>query len=125
MKKGCFLKTVIIMTIIIASVLYIFQNKFDEIFIGSGKKFILSVFEDKWAKELNYVQDNPEKDSLRSLIKFYIADIKSADEFSDEETENFFQILKNSFKDSLIDKSELSELTNLIKRLNHERSKKN
>ena len=125
MKKGCFLKTVIIMTIIIASVLYIFQHKFDEIFIGPGKQFVLSVFEDKWAKELNYVQDNPEKDSLRSLIKFYIADIKSADEFSDEETENFFQILKNSFKDSLIDKSELSELTNLIKRLNHERSKKN
>jgi len=125
MKKGCFLKTVIIMTIIIASVLYIFQHKFDEIFLGTGNKFILSDFEDKWAKELNYVQDNPEKDSLKSLIKFYIADIKSADEFSDEETENFFQILKNSFKDSLIDKSELSELTNLIERLNHERSKKN
>jgi len=124
MKKGCFLKTVIIMTIIIASVLYIFQNKFDEIFIGSGKKFILSVFEDKWAKELNYVQDNPEKDSLKLLIKFYIADTKSAEEISNEETDFFFQILKNSFKDSLIDKTELSEITNLIKRLNHERSKK-
>jgi len=125
MKKGCFLKTVIIMTIIIASVLYIFQNKFDEIFIGPGKQFVLSVFEEKWATDFNYVQDNPEKDSLKSLIKFYIADIKSADEFSDEETEKIFQILKNSFKDSLIDKTELSEITNLIKRLNHERSKKN
>ncbi|HLG32007.1 MAG TPA: hypothetical protein VI362_03130 [Ignavibacteriaceae bacterium] len=125
MKKGCFLKTVIIITIIIASILYIFQHKFDEIFVGTGKKFVLSVFEDKWTTELKYIQENPEKDSLKSLIKIYIADIKSADEISNEETKSFFQLLENSFKDSLIDKSELSEITKLIKSINHERSKKN
>ena len=71
MKKGCFLKTVIIITIIIASILYIFQHKFDEIFVGTGKKFVLSVFEDKWTTELKYIQENPEKDSLKSLIKIF------------------------------------------------------
>jgi hypothetical protein len=125
MKRGCFIKIVVLITIIIASLLYIIQHKLDEWFLEPGKNIITKTMEESWETELRYVKANPEKDSLKSLLKFYINGIHSVDEIKNKHTEELISILDKTFQDSLIDRNELEEISNLIKRLNDERSKKN
>lgn len=115
MKKGCFLKFIIIFTIVLASILYLVQNKFDELFLEPGKELVLSVIEENWNSELGYVNDSPEKDSLKTLLQFYISGIESTEFLSDERTEAVINYLEQTFKDSLIDYEELSHINKLIK----------
>ena len=115
MKKGCFLKFIIIFTIVLASILYLVQNKFDELFLEPGKELVLSVIEENWNSELGYVNDSPEKDSLKTLLQFYISGIESTDFLSDERAEAVINYLEKTFKDSLIDYEELSHINKLIK----------
>lgn len=115
MKKSCFLKFIIIFTIVLASILYLVQNKFDELFLEPGKKLVLSVIEENWNSELGYVNDSPEKDSLKNLLQFYISGIESTEFLSDERAEAVINYLEQTFKDSLIDYEELSHINKLIK----------
>jgi len=115
LKKSCFLKFIIIFTIVLASILYLVQNKFDELFLEPGKKLVLSVIEENWNSELGYVNDSPEKDSLKTLLQFYISGIESTEFLSDERAEAVINYLEQTFKDSLIDYEELSHINNLIK----------
>lgn len=115
MKKSCFLKFIIIFTIVLASILYLVQNKFDELFLEPGKKLVLSVIEENWNSELGYVNDSPEKDSLKTLLQFYITGIESTQFLSDERAEAVINYLEQTFKDSLIDYEELSHINKLIK----------
>jgi hypothetical protein len=115
LKKGCFLKFIIIFTIVLASILYLVQNKFDELFLEPGKKLVLSVIEENWNSELGYINDSPEKDSLKTLLQFYISGIESTEFLSDERAEAVINYLEQTFKDSLIDYEELSLINKLIK----------
>jgi len=115
LKKSCFLKFIIIFTIVLASILYLVQNKFDELFLEPGKKLVLSVIEENWNSELGYVNDSPEKDSLKTLLQFYITGIESTQFLSDERAEAVINYLEQTFKDSLIDYEELSHINKLIK----------
>jgi len=115
LKKSCFLKFIIIFTIVLASILYLVQNKFDELFLEPGKKLVLSVIEENWNSELGYVNDSPEKDSLKTLLQFYISGIESTQFLSDERAEAVINYLEQTFKDSLIDYEELSHINKLIK----------
>ena len=115
MKKGCFLKFIIIFTIAIAAIIYLVQNKFDELFLEQGKEFVISVIEENWNTELGYVTDSPEKDSLKTLMSFYISSIQSTGNLSNERTEAVIDYLEQTFKDSLIEIEELSHINRLIK----------
>jgi hypothetical protein len=115
LKKGCFLKFIIIFTIVIAAIIYLVQNKFDELFLEKGKMLVLSTIEENWNTELGYVTDSPEKDSLKNLVHFYISGIQSAEYLSDERKEAVINYLGQTFKDSLIDLEELSHINKLIK----------
>ena len=115
MKNGCFLKFIIIFTIVLAAIIYLVQNKFDELFLEHGKEFVISVIGENWNTELGYVTDSPEKDSLKNLVHFYISGIQSAEYLSDERTEAVLDYIEQTFKDSLIDIDELSHINKLIK----------
>jgi len=125
MKKGCFLKLVVIITILVASVLYIIQNKFDDIFLNPGKKLITKLIEDKWETELVYITNTVEKDSLKMLLQFYVKGISTVDEISEDKLEELLELLEITFNDSLITKKELSKLTKIVKSLRNETTKKN
>jgi len=125
MKKGCFLKLVFIITILVASVLYIIQNKFDDIFLSPGKKLLTELIEDKWETELVYITDTVEKDSLKALLHFYVKGIKTIDEISEDKLEELYELLEITFNDSLITEKELFDLTKIVKRLRNETTKKN
>ena len=115
MKKGCFLKFIIIFTIVLAAIIYLVQNKFDDLFLKKGKEFVLSVIEENWNTELGYVTDSPEKDSLKNLLHFYISGIESTEYLTDQRTEAVINYLEQTFKDSLIEIEELSHINKLIK----------
>ena len=125
MKKGCFLKLVVIITILVASVLYIIQNKFDEIFLNPGKKLITELIEDNWETELSYITDTEEKDSLKSLLYFYVEGIKTVSEISEDSHKELLELLESTFTDSLITKEELLKLTKIVKSLRNETTKEN
>lgn len=115
MKKSCFLKFIIIFTIVLAAIFYLVQNKFDELFLGPGKELVLSAIEENWNIELGYVNDSPEKDSLKNLLHFYISGIQLTRFLSDERTEAVINYLEQTLKDSLVDIEELSNINKLIK----------
>jgi len=125
MKKGCFLKLVIIITILVASVLYIVQNKFDEIFLNPSKKLITELIEDNWETELSYITDTEEKDSLKSLLHFYVEGIKTVSEISEDNHDELLELLESTFTDSLITKEELLKLTKIVKSLRNETTENN
>ncbi len=125
MGKSCFIKLVVILTILIASILYIIENKFDDIFLNPGKKFLTLIIEDNWETELSYIANTNEKDSLKSLIHFYVDGIKSLEEISENKNVEMIEFLEMVFKDSIITKNEISQLTKIIKSLRDETTKNN
>jgi tRNA C32,U32 (ribose-2'-O)-methylase TrmJ len=121
MKKGCFIQIIVVLTIVTAAVLYIVNNKFDEIIFNPSKSLIVNQI----TKDLNYVKDTPEKDSLRSLITNYINNLKSIKSISKEPIEKFVDSLKVALQDSIIDKREYKNLSKILKsKIYHERPKK-
>jgi hypothetical protein len=125
MKKGCFIKTVIIGTVLIASVVYIIENKLDDWVISPGKKFVLNKIVQNWDKELKYVYASPQKDSLKNLLNYYVENIESLDDVANEDERSFSEELNSVLKDSIITKDELTELTLFVKKEINEKPKSN
>ncbi|MGD1007655.1 MAG: hypothetical protein ABR980_10545 [Ignavibacteriaceae bacterium] len=111
MKKGCFLRTIIIITILTAVVLYLITHKFNEVILNPGKSLIISQIN----RDMEYVKDSPEKDSLQLLIKDYIRGIKKVDNLSDKSIGEFLDTLKIALSDSVIDKREYKSLYKILK----------
>lgn len=122
MKKGCFVKFIIFLTIFVAAVIYIVQTKLDDWVLQPGKGVIKEVFNESWQKDMAYVKASAEKDSLYLMINNIIdsLDIKN---LSEKKLDNFSKLVEISTSDSIIDKSELKNLQNLLRDYN-ERSKK-
>ena len=72
MKKGCFIKAIIVLTIVVASITYILQNKFNDYIFTPGKKIILPLFVKEFKSKLTYVKDSPQKDSLYVMLKTFM-----------------------------------------------------
>lgn len=126
MKKGCFIKGIIILTIIVAAVTYIFQNKFNDFIFTPGKKVILPIFINDFKKNLTYVKDGPRKDSLNLLIKNYLESSKNINELSDDSLKPFVREIYSIIADSIITSSELKNFNDFIRqRRKNERSEKN
>ncbi len=121
MKKGCFVQTIIILTIVTAAVLYIVNNKFNEVIFNPSKSLIINQIN----KDLNYIKESPEKDSLKVLISNYIKNLKSFKNISDQPIGRFVDSLKVALSDSVIDKREYKNLSKILKsKYHHERPKK-
>lgn len=125
MKKGCFIQSVIIVTILIAAIVYIVKYKLEDWLIEPGKKIILSEVSKNWDKETDYIKESPEKDSLKSLMKYYLENIKTKEDVVNLEQDIFFTEFKLSIEDSLITDNEISNLTLLMKKEQYEKSKNN
>ena len=63
MKKGCFVKSIILLTVLTAVLLYLINYKFNDIIINPGKNFIIN----QVTQEMEFVKSSPEKDSLKEL----------------------------------------------------------
>ncbi len=126
MKTGCFIKSVIILTILVASILYIIQNKMDDFVLNPGKNIVHSFLQKKVDKELVFVKDSPQKDSLKIMIDSYLKNLKKLSEFSDDSIKSIIDSVKISIVDSTITENELKKLSKyLLKKSENERTKIN
>jgi len=125
MKKGCFLKIIIILTILIAAVLYVVENHFDDFIRNPGEKIIKDLVFKDVNREMEYVKNSPEKDSLKVMINSFIYNkIHKEHKLNTGEIENIVDSVQEVLKDSTISAAELENLKSIFKKELNERSKK-
>ena len=127
MKKGCFIRSIVIITILIAAALYIIENKFDEFFLEPGKKYLADLVEVGLKEDMEKIVDSPEKDSLSIILKSYLKEFKESKKFkiSSDDLDSFSELLNDTSKDSVITKNELEEISNLLEKIKNEGLQKN
>jgi hypothetical protein len=127
MKKGCFIRSIVIITILIAAALYIIENKFDEFFLEPGKKYLADLVEVGLKEDMEKIADSPEKDTLSIMLKSYLKEFKESKKFkiSSDDLDSFSELLNDTSKDSVITKNELEEISNLLEKIKNEGLQKN
>ena len=126
MKKGCFLKIIIILTILIAAVLYIFENHFDDLILKPGENIIKGIVFKDVNKKMEFVKNSPEKDSLRVLINNFVSDkLHKEHNIDSKKIEDLIDSIGSTLNDSVISSTELEHLKLLFKKETNEGSKKN
>ncbi len=103
---------IIILTVLTAVVLYVISHKFNEVILNPSKQLMINQVN----RDLNYVKDTPEKDSLQILIKDYITGIRHVDDLSDKSLDTFIDSLHEALRDSTIDSREYKMLYSILKR---------
>ena len=125
MKKSCFLKSVFILTVIIGVLVYIIKYKLEDWVIKPGKEFFINESIENIDDELITITDSANKDSLKSLLKYFLENVKSVEEIVNLEEEKFEEELKLALSDSIISDNEISNLTSILKKVEYEKSKSN
>lgn len=125
MKKSCFIQAVVVVTILIAAAIYIIQYKLDDWFIKPTKKFLVSEVIKNWDNEVKHINESVQKDSLRSLMIYYIENVKSMKEVVNLDEEKFLIEFNLVIKDSVITDEVISKLTLLLKKEQNEKSESN
>lgn len=114
MKKGCFIKSVIILTILVAAILYIVENKFDDFILKPAKEIFIPTISKEIDKDLNKIKPSRERDSLKILINNYLSDIKENSSISKDKIEDVAKSIESSLKDSVVTPTELNKIKKLM-----------
>ena len=114
MKKGCFLRTIIFVVILIGIIAYIYKKYGNEI-IESGKTQLKEFVVEKIQNSIDNIAESVERDSLQKSLDKLIEDINSKNIIIGTDD---FDILKEKF-DELIDSNKvdfknIEELRNII-----------
>ena len=125
MKKSCFIQAVVIITILIAAVIYIIQYKLDDWFIKPTKNILITEAGKNWESKTSYIKNSIQKDSLRSLLIYYIENIKSIEDVVNLDQEKILEEFELVIEDSLITDEEISKITLLMQKEQNEKSKSN
>jgi len=125
MKKGCFITAIAVITIIVGAVLYVFQNHFDNFILNPGKKIIAGIVKDELAKKMNSVKESSEKTEMMEAIKRFSENTEALKLVSEDDVNDLITEIKAAAADSVIDKLELKEISQLLELKGHERSKQN
>ena len=124
MKPGCFIKSIIVLTIIVAAIAYIIQHKSGLLF-NSGKKMLTEVFLNDWDKSYGYVKNTPEKNGLKDSLKSFIETMKIRNLPADKELNRIIKMVQTAAADSVISDSELEIISNNLKSIENERPEQN
>lgn len=125
MRKSCFLKSVIILTILVGALVYIIKYKLEDWVVKPGKEFIVKEAIENLDTELIHVTNSANKDSLKNLVKYFFKNVKSFEEVVNLEEEKLFKEFKVVIADSTITDSEISNITSILKKVEYEKSKGN
>ncbi len=126
MKKGCFLKIIIVLTIFIAVILYIVENHFDDFILKPGENIVKDLVFKEVNKKMEFVENTPEKDSLKALINNLVyVKLHKEHKLNSEDFKYLIDSIKTALNDSVVSINELDDLKSLFKRELNERPKKN
>jgi len=120
MKKGCYIRSVFVLTIVTGVAVYLVQTKWDSI-----KNLLADVPRKGIAKSLVKFKETPEKDSLKTLLDdFFGKRLVNFHQFSNKMFDPLITSLNNFSSDSLIDGYELNQIKQILKKIEDEGSKK-
>ena len=120
MKKGCFIRSVFVLTIVTGVAVYLVQTKWDSI-----KNMLADVPRKGIEKTLVKFKESPEKDSLKVLLDdFFTKRLVNLNQFSNNMFNPLVTSLTNFSSDSLIDGYELNQIKQILKKIEDEGSKK-
>jgi hypothetical protein len=121
MKKGCFIKSVFVLTIITGVIVYLVQTKWDDI-----KNMLADVPKKGIEKTLVKFKESPEKDSLKALLDdFFTKRLVNFQQLSNKMFDPLVTSLKEVGPDSVIDGHKLNEIKQILLKIEDEGSKKN
>ena len=122
MKKGCFIKSVVIVTIFVGVIAYLIQNNFNNWFLEPGKKMLVQQIAENWKTEATFIKDSKQKDSVGILLQFYFKNIKTMEEVVNLENDLFLSELEEVIEDSVVTDNEVTKLTQILKKEENEKS---
>jgi hypothetical protein len=126
MKKGCFIIVLVLITVVIAAVIYFFKYREGDI-VEVLKPMIVSSVEDEINKKISEAKKNAYSDSLKTAFDKLILKVKKESEIDIEKADLIFNSIRFALSDKKIDSLELSSILNQMKMdlRKDERPKKN
>ncbi len=110
MKKGCFIKSIIILTIFVAVIAYFVRNRFNDLILIPERYIVNKGLNDR-IKDFN---ESPEKDSLKVLISEFAHKVKRFDPVSRKSFEAVSDSLKDILNDSIITYDDINRIKKII-----------
>lgn len=117
MKKGCFLVSISILTILIAAVIYILKFHQNDL-LKMVKPMVVSASEKELYAKIDHLSSRENLDSLKRVVELFIKDIDNSHKIDFTSTHNFFEKANKIVDDGKIDSTELNELTNYLQNQN-------
>jgi len=114
MRKGCFIKAVIIITILTAVIFYWIDHEGKEFLFQQGKSLAKKYIVDDFENQFNFIKDSPQKDSLETVLNNTLFNLEKFRDLSDKELDIIYSKFKVSLNDSIITSTELKELNILV-----------
>jgi hypothetical protein len=120
MKKGCFIRSVFILTIIVGVIVYLVQTKWDDI-----KSMLANVPRKGIEKGLLKLKESPEKDTLKALLDdFFTNRLVKFQQLNNKMFDPLVTSIKEINTDSLLRPDKLNEIKQILKKIEDEGSKK-
>lgn len=117
MKPGCFVKGLIVSTIVLALIIYVFTHKFNE-FISVPLKNVAADFSfSELTKEIDAIGNSDSADSLKSTFSQYIGYIKNHKNIKVENIVPVADSLKRILSDKVITPDESRNFTEFINKV--------
>src|SRR5512135_2884200 len=98
MKPGCFLKSIILLTILVAGIMYIIQHK-SVLFFEPGKKIVAPLIIESLNDEFGYVKNTPEKIKLKEILDSFIRNLKYENAPDEKGINKIVDMIKAAAKD--------------------------
>lgn len=114
MKKGCFIKVIVLFTILIAVLVYLFKYKYDDFVLSPVKSFIATNITEDLKSRFEFVENNEAKDSLLNFVNDYILSIKNFEDLKKNRLNDLINSTENIFSDSLITIEEFETFKSLF-----------
>src|ERR1039457_6061389 len=120
MKKGCFIRSIFILTIITGIIVYLVQTKWDDI-----KNMLADVPRKGIEKTLVKFKESPEKDSLKVLLDdFFSKHLVNFHQINNKMFDPLVKSLKEVNSDSSLNWGKINEIKIILKKIEDEGSKK-
>jgi hypothetical protein len=127
MKKGCFLTSLLTLTIVLGVAFYLVKNH--KVTINKlVKPWVIGKVKDKFDNKIASIKNTPERDTLISIVNAYAKSIKEAKDYDIDKDSALLDEIQFAMRDSVIDPAEISKIKVLFNKhmtLLYARQKKN
>lgn len=126
MKSGCFLKTIIFTTILLAVIFYLLINKYDEYVAKPIKEFVINLATEELKERISKVTASPERDSLLNFMDYAGNRILELKVINEEAFSPLKDSIKSYIGDNVINREEFNNIQSLFEEtIANEKRKKN